>query len=130
MTDVESQENQGLGTSDRKRGMDHHGTDRWKSVQRGFGALKQNQSEHYSSLSNMDGFEDFEEFVLDFDDYDLLESIHTQLGSPIEPMRKFLWGVHTRSLSVAFSFNEGLLDSNECYIKLLTWSHMETLMVA
>lgn len=35
----------------------------------------------------MDGFEDFEEFVLDFDDYDLLESIHSQLGSPLEPIR-------------------------------------------
>lgn len=36
----------------------------------------------------VDGFEDFEEFVLDFDDYDLLESIHSQLGSPVEPIRK------------------------------------------
>lgn len=34
------------------------------------------------------GFEDFEEFVLDFDDYDLLESIHSHLGSPVEPIRK------------------------------------------
>lgn len=36
----------------------------------------------------LDSFEDFEEFVLDFDDYDLLESIHSHLGSPDEPIRK------------------------------------------
>ncbi|KAI7808708.1 anion exchange protein 3 isoform X2 [Triplophysa rosa] len=33
----------------------------------------------------LDGFGDFEEFVLDFNDYDLLESIHSHLGSPVEP---------------------------------------------
>uniref|UniRef100_A0A3B3THU2 Anion exchange protein n=1 Tax=Paramormyrops kingsleyae TaxID=1676925 RepID=A0A3B3THU2_9TELE len=33
----------------------------------------------------LEGFEDFEEFVLDFEDYDLLESIHTHLGSSPEP---------------------------------------------
>ncbi|XP_028992354.1 anion exchange protein 3 isoform X4 [Betta splendens] len=86
MTDVEIKENQGLVPSDKKRGMDPR-TDRRISVQRGFGTSRQNQNEHYSSLSNINSFEDFEEFVLDFDDYDLLESIHTQLGSPIEPMR-------------------------------------------
>lgn len=37
---------------------------------------------------NMDSFDDFEEFALDFDDYDLLESIHSHLGSPVEPIRK------------------------------------------
>lgn len=49
---------------------------------------------HYGDQENplgsfaVDGFEDFEEFVLDFDDYDLLESIHSHLGSPVEPIRK------------------------------------------
>ncbi|KPP72459.1 anion exchange protein 3-like [Scleropages formosus] len=33
------------------------------------------------------GFEDFEEFVLDFEDYDLLESIHSHLGSSPESAR-------------------------------------------
>ncbi|XP_022535905.1 anion exchange protein 3 isoform X4 [Astyanax mexicanus] len=37
----------------------------------------------------VEGFEDFEEFVLDFDDYDLLESIHSHLGSPLEPIREY-----------------------------------------
>lgn len=41
----------------------------------------------------LDGFEDFEEFVLDFDDYDLLESIHSHLGSPIEPNCKWAFTV-------------------------------------
>ncbi|XP_055733821.1 anion exchange protein 3-like isoform X3 [Salvelinus fontinalis] len=35
-----------------------------------------------ASQFNMEGLEDFEEFVLNFDDYDLLESIHDHLGSP------------------------------------------------
>lgn len=87
MTDIEGQEIQGHGTSDKKRCLDHPGTERRCSFQKGFGSLKQ-QHEHLCSLSNMEGFEDFEEFVLDFDDYDLLESIHTQLGSPPEPIRK------------------------------------------
>lgn len=81
-------ENQGRGSSDRKRGLEHHGPDRRSSFQKGLSAQKQLQ--HHSSLSNVDGCEDFEEFVLDFDDYDLLESIHTQLGSPLEPVRKFV----------------------------------------
>ena len=92
MTDIEGQENQGQGSSEKKRSTDHHGPERRCSAQRGFGTPKQ----HHSSLSNAEGFEDFEEFVLDFDDYDLLESIHTQLGSPVEPVRKlcevvFVW---------------------------------------
>ncbi|XP_014029993.1 anion exchange protein 3 isoform X2 [Salmo salar] len=37
---------------------------------------------HRASQFNMEGLEDFEEFVLNFDDYDLLESIHDHLGSP------------------------------------------------
>ena len=88
MTDIEGQENQGHRASDKKGAIDHHGPDRCCSVQKGFSTPKQHQHEHRSSLSNVDGFEDFEEFVLDFDDYDLLESIHTQLGSPLEPIRK------------------------------------------
>lgn len=96
MTDIEGQENQVHGTSEKKHATDYHATDRRCSVQKGFGTTKQHQHEHHSSVSNVDGFEDFEEFVLDFDDYDLLESIHTQLGSPLEPIRKlcvvvFLW---------------------------------------
>ncbi|XP_076602325.1 anion exchange protein 3 isoform X2 [Chaetodon auriga] len=87
MTDIEEQENQGQGSSEKKLCADHHGPDRRSSVQRGFGTPKQHLREHHSSLSNVEGFEDFEEFVLDFDDYDLLESIHTQLGSPLEPVR-------------------------------------------
>lgn len=80
MTDIEGQENQGTKK--------HHGPERRCSTQKGFGTPKQHQFEHRSSFSMVDGFEDFEEFVLDFDDYDLLESIHSQLGSPLEPIRK------------------------------------------
>lgn len=49
----------------------------------------QNGEEEYPGMFHVDGFEDFEEFVLDFDDYDLLEAIHTQLNSPIEPIREY-----------------------------------------
>lgn len=49
----------------------------------------------------LDGFEDFEEFALDFDDYDLLESIHSHLGSPIEPNCKCAFSV--KSWTVTFS---------------------------
>lgn len=77
------QEDRGPGPSEKVL-MDNHGADRRCSVQRWAGATLQ----HMGSLSNVDGFEDFEEFVLDFDDYDLLESIHSQLGSPLEPIRK------------------------------------------
>lgn len=45
--------------------------------------------EDYSGIFHVDGFEDFEEFVFDFDDYDLLESIHSHLNSPVEPTRKY-----------------------------------------
>ncbi|XP_031730836.1 anion exchange protein 3 isoform X4 [Anarrhichthys ocellatus] len=85
MTDIEGQENQGHGSPDKKLGTDHQGPERRSSVQKGLGTPKQNQHDHYSSMSNVEG--DLEEFVLDFDDYDLLESIHTQLGSPLEPSR-------------------------------------------
>lgn len=86
MTDIEGQENQGHGSPDKKLGTDHRGPERRSSVQKGLGMPKQNQHDHYSSMSNVEG--DLEEFVLDFDDDDLLESIHTQLGSPLEPSRK------------------------------------------
>lgn len=88
MTDIEGQENQGQGGSDKKRFTDHHGPEHQCNVHRGFGTPKQHLHECHGSLSNVEGFEDFDEFVFDFDDYDLLESIHTQLGSPLEPIRK------------------------------------------
>ncbi|XP_031415847.1 anion exchange protein 3 isoform X3 [Clupea harengus] len=43
---------------------------------------------HHGGLFSMEGLVDFEDFALDFDDYDLLESIHTHLGEPVEPIRK------------------------------------------
>lgn len=104
MTDIEGQENQGQGSSDEKRCIDHHPPERLCSLQKGIGIPKQNLNERHGSLSTVEGFLDFEEFVLDFDDYDLLESIHTQLGSPLEPVRKlcevlFLWRFTTYALA-------------------------------
>ena len=87
MTDIEGQENQGHRSSCKKV-TDNHGPDRRCSVLKGISTQMQHQHEHRSSFSIVDGFEDFEEFVLDFDDYDLLESIHSQLESPEEPARK------------------------------------------
>lgn len=78
---MSGQENRGHVSSE-KMLMDNHGADRRCSIQR-WATLQ-----HQASISNVDGFDDFEEFVLDFDDYDLLESIHSQLGSPLEPIRK------------------------------------------
>lgn len=49
----------------------------------------QNGEEEYPGIFHVDGFEDFDEFVLDFDDYDLLESIHSHLNSPVEPIREY-----------------------------------------
>lgn len=88
MTDLEGQDNQGQRSADKKLCRDHHGPERRSSVQRSFSTPKQQLYERHGSSANVEGFEDFEEFVLDFDDYDLLESIHTQLGSPLEPIRK------------------------------------------
>ncbi|XP_035031125.1 anion exchange protein 3 isoform X2 [Hippoglossus stenolepis] len=86
MTDIEGKENQGQENCENQLDADHHGpADHQSSVQKG--TPKQHQREHHNSLSNVAGLEDLEEFVLDFDDYDLLESIHTQLGSPVEPTR-------------------------------------------
>lgn len=88
MTDIEGQENEGYGTSDKKDVTDHQRPERQHSVQKGLGAQRQHHHEHQGSLSNVGGVEDFDEFVFDFDDSDLLESIHDQLGSPVEPVRK------------------------------------------
>lgn len=49
----------------------------------------QNGEEEYPGIFHVDGFEDFEEFALDFEDYDLLESIHSHLNSPVEPIREY-----------------------------------------
>ncbi|KAK5861462.1 hypothetical protein PBY51_022857 [Eleginops maclovinus] len=76
MTDMEEQKNQEYETSDNKLVAVHKEPERRCSVLKGFG------------IPNVEG--DFEEFVLDFDDYDLLESIHTQLGSsPETPRHRF-----------------------------------------
>lgn len=90
MTDAVGQADQGHKPSDLKPAPDHHGSDRRCSVPKDLGTPRQQQREQqqHGSLSGVEGFGDFEEFVLDFDDYDLLESIHTQLGSPEEPARK------------------------------------------
>ncbi|XP_060909856.1 anion exchange protein 3 isoform X4 [Labrus mixtus] len=85
MTDVEGQENQGQGTSDKGLSIEHPGQERRCSTQKG--TPKKHQHEPHSSSANAEGLEDFEEFVLDFDDYDLLESIQTQVESSIEPIR-------------------------------------------
>lgn len=71
MTDVEKDKDRSDGPDDPDAGKGHN----------------VDQESHLESFA-VDGFEDFEEFVLDFDDYDLLESIHSHLGSPIEPIRK------------------------------------------
>ncbi|CAB1458702.1 unnamed protein product, partial [Pleuronectes platessa] len=84
MTDIEGKDNQGQENGDNQLDADHHGpVDLQTSVQKG----TPKQHHPRGSLSNEAGLEDLEEFVLDFDDYDLLESIHTQLGSPEEPVR-------------------------------------------
>ncbi|MEQ2174939.1 hypothetical protein GOODEAATRI_012883 [Goodea atripinnis] len=83
MTDIEGQE-AGVWFSEKKLTADNHGPDRRSSVQRGLGTSA--QYERQGSFSLVDGFEDFEEFALEFDDYDLLESIHSHLGSPLEPI--------------------------------------------
>lgn len=94
MTDIGGEDNQGVGSADKRLTADNHGPDRpdrRSSVQRGLGTST--LYERQGSLSLGDGFEDLEEFVLDFDDYDLLESIHSQLGSPVEPIREFCFHI-------------------------------------
>lgn len=87
MTDTEGKENQGHGTSDKRLSIDQHGQERRCSTQRG--TTKTHQHDYRSSMFNAEGIEDFDEFVLDFDDYDLLESIQTQVETTIEPTSKF-----------------------------------------
>ncbi|XP_068186219.1 anion exchange protein 3 isoform X1 [Antennarius striatus] len=87
MTDIEGHDNQGQGGSEKRNRTDHRGPERRSSFQRSVGTTKQLLHEPHGSFPNFEGLEDFEEFVLDFDDYDLLESIHTQLGSPQESVR-------------------------------------------
>lgn len=77
------------GTDPKHQHHQHHPPERKSNVQKGLAKGspgRQQDPAHCSMLFNTEGFEDFEEFVLDFDDYDLLESIHTQLASPPEPV--------------------------------------------
>ncbi|XP_061923549.1 anion exchange protein 3 isoform X2 [Entelurus aequoreus] len=80
MTDPEAQDSQ----ADKKNCSDNNGAEHQCGVQKASGTPRQHQHEHHSSLPNVEELEEFEEFVLDFDDYDLLESIHSQLGSPLD----------------------------------------------
>lgn len=93
MTDIGGQDKQEKGGANKKRCSEHHGPERKLSATRVIGTPNKNVHERHGSSSHGEAFEDFEEFVLDFDDYDLLESIHTHMESPAEPMRKFLQGV-------------------------------------
>lgn len=102
MTDLRGQENQERGGSDKKKSVDHHVSEHHFSGKEGSAPPKQHLYERHGSSSNVEGFEDFEEFVLDFDDYDLLESIHTQLGSPLEPIRKSRELVQIHSVALEF----------------------------
>lgn len=95
MTDLGGQENQEREGADTNSSVDHPVPEHHFGAQRGLGTSKQHLYERHGSSSNVEGFEDFEEFVLDFDDYDLLESIHTQLGSPLEPIRKCSISAHS-----------------------------------
>ncbi|XP_054908848.1 anion exchange protein 3 isoform X2 [Poeciliopsis prolifica] len=81
MTDLEGRASRGGGSSDAQH-------ERRCSALRGLGAAAAAQQyERQGSFSLADGFEDFEEFVLDFDDYDLLESIHSHMEAPQESSR-------------------------------------------
>lgn len=116
MTDIDGQENQEQGGSNKRRLADHHGTERRSSVPRGLGTPNKHVHERHGSSSHGEGLEDFEEFVLDFDDDDLLESIHTHLGSPLEPIRKFWEGSFQRFsstfLSIPVRSHDGLMAVN------------------
>lgn len=102
MTDLGGQENQEHGGGDKKNSVDHHVSEHNLSGKEGSAHPKQHLYERHGSSSNVEGLEDFEEFVLDFDDYDLLESIHTQLGSPLEPIRKSPDLTKIRSVALEF----------------------------
>lgn len=91
MTDVEGQERQeGRANSNKDQCTDHHGPEHQSNVSEGLGTPKQHQNDpaQHGPLSVAGGIEEFEEFVFDFDDDDLLESIHTQLESPLEQSSK------------------------------------------
>ncbi|XP_062312328.1 anion exchange protein 3 isoform X3 [Osmerus eperlanus] len=88
MTDADVQEGTG-GPSEGERTLENPAAEPPVGAQRGTGALAHNISTRHPPPAHrmsgyMEGFGDFEEFVLDFDDYDLLESIHSHLGSPEE----------------------------------------------
>lgn len=100
MTDLGGQENQERGGGEKKNSVDHHVSEHNLSGKEGSAHPKQHLYERHGSSSNVEGLEDFEEFVFDFDDYDLLESIHTQLGSPLEPIRKSPGLTQIRSLAL------------------------------
>lgn len=102
MTDLGEHENQERRGGYKKKSVDYHVSELHFSGKEGSATPKQHLYERQCSLSNADGFEDFEEFVLDFDDYDLLESIHTQLGSPLEPIRKSRQLVQIHVVALAF----------------------------
>lgn len=115
MTDIGGQDKQEQGGANKKRCSDHHGPDRRPSVPRGIGTPNKHVHERHGSSSHGEAFEeDFEEFVLDFDDYDLLESIHTHMETPAEPTRKFLRG----PFPVTFSAWRSALPKGECHFKL------------
>lgn len=114
MTDIGGQDKQERGGANKKRCPDHHGPERRPSAPRGIGTPNKNVHERHGSSSHGEAFEDFEEFVLDFDDYDLLESIHTHMETPAEPMRKFCPGLFLDfSLRSVF-----VLPKGECHCKL------------
>lgn len=90
MTDV-AQEHAGVMANNREHQAEMDG-----------GNTHSGEEKYPSGVFPVEGFEDFDEFVLDFDDYDLLESIHSHLGSPLEPIREYninlcnerLWASH------------------------------------
>ena len=97
MTDADVQEGPG-GPSEGERTLENPAAEPPEGAQRGTGALVHNISTRHPPPAHrmsayMEGFGDFEEFVLDFDDYDLLESIHTHLGSPEETDSKYTTGM-------------------------------------
>lgn len=110
MTDIGGQDKQEQGGANKKRSSDHHGPERRPSVPRGIGTPNKHVHERHGSSSHGEAFEDFEEFVLDFDDYDLLESIHTHMETPAEPMRKFRRGPFPYFPRVTFRSAKGRLS--------------------
>lgn len=114
MTDIGGQDKQEQGGANKKRCSDRHGPERRPSVPRGIGTPNKHVHERHGSSSHGEAFEDFEEFVLDFDDYDLLESIHTHMETPAEPMRKS----RTPSFLRCLPRSPPLGQNGECHFKL------------